>query len=227
MPRDPKIKNEYFPEVDPIDPTFLADNRQRVSEIDVIPQQVTDRLLATGAVVAHTLSGAAHTGGLSAAQHGSLGAIASAHAFSDLSGSIASSQIPTAHKRRLSVYVKASADAAAGTATAEIPVFQAVDAVTITGTFFLPGAALIADNTNYATLLCYRRSTTGGTQTTIASRTTQITGSGNWTAFDGVTLGTLSVTAVAAGEMVSFEITKTAGGVVVPTGVFQIEYTID
>lgn len=175
----------------------------------------------------HAISSASdHTGSITDAQHGTV-TQANAHAFSHISSTIASSQIPAAHKRRFSHHVKEADDSAAGDATAEIPVFQAQDAVTITGAFYLPASTLTANDTDYATLLCYRRDSSGGSQATIASVATTTGGSGNWTAFDGVSLGTLSNTAIASGEMVTFEITKAASGVVVPRGSFQIEYTTD
>ena len=144
-----------------------------------------------------------------------------------LLASITSSQIPTRHKKRLSVFIKDTADAAAGDATAEIPVFQPPDAVTITGAFYLPAAALTSNDTNYATLIVYKRGIDGSAPISIASQTTKTTGSGNWVAFDGVSLGTLSNTGVSAGQIVTFEITKASSGVVVPRGILQIEMTVD
>ena len=239
-----EFKEVDYPEIPPKEELKTVLD-PRLGQRDILPTQVVQRLLSGTAVVAHALSGASHTGTMSDSQHGARGTIASAHAWADilkttssiadittrsindLTGTLTSSQLPAKLKRRFSVFIKAAADTLAATATAEITVFQAQDAVTLTAVFYLPAAALTADNSNYATLFCYRRNSTGGAQTTAASVTTQITGSGNWTAFDGVSLGTLSVSAVAAGEMVTFEITKTGTGVIIPAGVFQVEYTVD
>jgi len=124
---------------------------------------------------------------------------------------------------------KVADDAGAANVTVEHIIFQAQEAVTVTKAFYLPDAALTADDTNYATLIVYRRDSSGGTQASIASKTTKITGGGSndWTAFDGVDLGTLTNTAIAAGQVITWEITKTLAGVVVPAGTLQIEYTVD
>lgn len=100
-------------------------------------------------------------------------------------------------------------------------------AATVTSVEFLPDAALTANDTNFATLTVYRRDTSGGTQTTIVAATTETTGTGSWTAFDSVDLGTLSVTALAANEVITWEITKTGAGVVVPSGTLKVSYTND
>lgn len=183
-------------------------------------------VLATGTALGadHTMSGAA-VGEVLRALSATTAAFDQLN-FSDLAGTISATQATANFRRHMAVFIKDTADAAAADATAEIPIFQAVSAVTITGAFFLPAAALTAADTNFATLFCRRRNSTGGGVVTVASVTTEVA-NGNWTAFDGVSLGTLSNTAVAAGEMILFEITKTGTGIVIPRGVLQIEYTID
>jgi hypothetical protein len=124
---------------------------------------------------------------------------------------------------------KEAADGAAGTATAERP-FHRADTYDqrIKSIRYLPAAALTADNTNYATLRVRKRTSTGGDGGIIASVTTQATGSGNWTAFKPVTV-TLDDTPdsnldLKAGESLTFEITKTGTGVIVPAGTLQVQY---
>lgn len=127
-----------------------------------------------------------------------------------------------------SIYTeKHDADSAAGDASAEHIFFSAQNPITITRVVFLPDAALTANDTNFATLIIARRDSAGINQATIVSIITNVAGTGNWTAFDAVDFGTLSATAVAANEVLTFEITKDASGVVVPSGTIQVEYTLD
>lgn len=100
-------------------------------------------------------------------------------------------------------------------AVAESSFSTIVASTTLTTFKFLPDAALTANNSNYATISVYKRSS--GVQTLLASRTTQITGSGNWTAWTAVTL-TVSTGVVTAGDTLTVEITKTGSGVSVPAG---------
>jgi hypothetical protein len=121
---------------------------------------------------------------------------------------------------------KAIADGAAGTQGAESVLGTAPNAAsTVVAVRFSPAASLTADNTNYATLFVYRRAASNQAQTTIASVITQITGSGNWTAWKEVDL-TLSNTALTANDVITYAITKTGTGVVVPAGNWQVLISI-
>lgn len=120
-------------------------------------------------------------------------------------------------------HIKAAADGAAGDATAAV--FFGVAGVTgvITAVTYTPNAALTADNDNYATVIVHNWN--AGTDKTAASRTTQITGSGDWTAYVPVTItvsGTGANVAVTKGDLLSFEITKTGTGVAVPAGALRV-----
>jgi hypothetical protein len=127
-------------------------------------------------------------------------------------------------------WFKESADALGTTATSERVVFTAPENITITDVFIEPAATLTASDTNYATITISRRDATGGNRVTVASRTTQTAGSGgtgSWTQFSTVSLGTLSNTSVSEGRKLTIEITKNGLGVAVPVLVLQIEYTVD
>lgn len=114
-------------------------------------------------------------------------------------------------------FTKTAADGAAGDATAETAIGYSAEAATLTSVRFVPAAALTANNTNYATLTVSKRSSSGGSKTTVAQVTTQITGSGNWTQWAAVDVP-ISAAAIAAGDSLTYEISKTAGGVAVPAG---------
>ena len=127
-------------------------------------------------------------------------------------------------------WFKESVDGLGTTATSERVVFTAPENITITDVFLEPAAALTASDTAYATITISRRDATGGNRVTVASRTTQTSGSGgtgSWTAFSTVSLGTLSNTSVPEGRKLTIEITKNGLGVAVPVLVLQIEYTVD
>lgn len=114
-------------------------------------------------------------------------------------------------------YLKVAADGAAGTATTET-VFNRVSRTgTIVGAWYAPSAALTGDATNNATLTLAKRDGAGGGASTVATITTTAV-AGNWTAFVPVSLGTLSNTSVAAGNVLTFAISKGGTGVVVPAG---------
>jgi len=127
-------------------------------------------------------------------------------------------------------WFKESADALATTTTAERVVFTAPENLTITEVFVEPAAALTASDTNYSTIVVSRRDAAGGNKVTVASKTTQTSGSGgsgSWTAFGTVSLGSLSNTSLAEGKKLTIEVTKTGLGVALPVLIVQIEYTVD
>lgn len=127
-------------------------------------------------------------------------------------------------------WFKEAADSLSTTATTERVVFTAPENITITDVSVEPGVALTESDTNYATIVIARRDATGGNKVTVASETTQTSGaggSGNWTAFSTVSLGSLSNTPFAEGQKLTIEITKTGLGVALPVLIVQIEYTVD
>lgn len=133
---------------------------------------------------------------------------------------------------------KPAADGAAGTATAETPFYRhplvqsgsplatIVDKLSIKDIKYTPGAALTADNANYATITIRKRSALGADLGVVASVTTQITGSGNWTAWVAVNLALAnssdSTVDMAPGDILTVQITKTGSGVVVPLGELSV-----
>lgn len=118
-------------------------------------------------------------------------------------------------------WLKSAVDGAAGTATAETPIGQMGGATPLVAIRYVPGAALVADNANYATILIQKR-TGAGAPSTVATVTTQIAGgSGNWTAFVPVNIP-ISAGAILAGDVVTISITKTGTGVVVPLGTLEM-----
>ncbi|MDQ4108375.1 MAG: hypothetical protein M3138_06155 [Actinomycetota bacterium] len=127
-------------------------------------------------------------------------------------------------------WFKESADSLANTATSERVVFTAPENITITDVFVEPAGAVTASDTAYATVVVARRDATGGGKVTVASRTTQTSGSGgtgNWTAFSTVSLGSLTNTSLTEGQKLTIEVTKTGVGITLPILIVQIEYTVN
>jgi hypothetical protein len=148
----------------------------------------------------------------------------------DLLDGQSASAFALAGETRAAQWSKDTADPLTTSATAEQVIFTAPQDVTITDVFIQPAAALTANDTNYATMTVSRRNATGGGQVTVALETTQTAGTGgtgNWTAFSAVSLGTLSNTALAAGQKLTITVAKNLTGVALPILSVQIEYTID
>jgi hypothetical protein len=127
----------------------------------------------------------------------------------------------------VAVWPKDAIDAAANTATAEHAIGHSPAAGTVRSVKYVPTAALTADNTNYATITVWKRDSAGANQTKVAEVTTQITGSGNWTAFAPValTLQAAANIALAAGSSLTVQIAKAGSGVQVPAGTLVVEMT--
>lgn len=126
-------------------------------------------------------------------------------------------------------WFKESADSLATTATSERVVFTAPENVTITSVTIEPAAALTSSDTNYATITILRRDANGSNPATVIAETTQTIGgggTGNWTAFATVSLGSLANSSLAAGQKLTIAITKTGLGATLPIMSVQIEYTI-
>lgn len=114
-------------------------------------------------------------------------------------------------------YMKVAADGAAGTATTETAFSRISRTGTIVGAWFVPSSTLTGDASNNATLTLAKRDGAGGGASTVAAITTTAV-AGNWSAFVPVSLGTLSNASVAAGNVLTFAISKGGTGVVVPAG---------
>jgi G:T/U-mismatch repair DNA glycosylase len=146
----------------------------------------------------------------------------------DLLDGLSSSAFETAGLANGVQWFKEAADSSALAGTSERVVFTAPEGVTITDVFVEPAAALTASDTAYATIIVSRRDADGGGKVTVASRTTQATGgTGSWTAFSSVSLGSLSNTSLTEGQKLTIEVTKTGLGVALPVLIVQIEYTVD
>lgn len=152
-------------------------------------------------------------------------------------------QILTYAKRILALFIGTFAwevqrvvDAAAADATAEtvvgyVPKAPGANASTakVLRVYYLPGAALTAHDTDYATILVSKYTAAGASKTTVATITTKITGgSGNWTAFVPMEI-TLSATAanliLASGAILTYEVSKAGNGVALPAGKLVVVLT--
>ena len=79
-----KQASTYFPEI-PVKQELLIGEDVRLGQRDILPTQIVDRLLGTGAVVLHALNDASvHSGSISDVQHGARGTINHAHHAADI-----------------------------------------------------------------------------------------------------------------------------------------------
>lgn len=133
-------------------------------------------------------------------------------AFADLA-----TQLRTSFREEeFTLFQKQAADGAAATATTETPCFKARVDLDIIEISVMPGAALVGDNANNAVLLVQRRNADGTSPVTVATMTTNVA-SGNWVAWVSKLLTlTAANVRLAAGQTLTFGITKGGTGVVVP-----------
>lgn len=125
---------------------------------------------------------------------------------------------------------KELADAAAGTATVELPIFHVpagmVDGIEITRVLIKPNASLAADANDNVTLTVSKR-TGAGAATVVATAITTAGGTGSWVALTDVTIAlsaTLANRQLAAGDQLTFLISKAMAGKAVPACTLYIEY---
>ncbi|MBK8260227.1 MAG: hypothetical protein IPK80_02695 [Nannocystis sp.] len=110
-------------------------------------------------------------------------------------------------------------DGTAGTTTAEVAVGVAPNKSKLVKAYYLPGSALTANDTDYATITVSRYTAAGDSKTTIATVTTKITGgTGDWTAKVPVAITLSADNAVAAGALITYEVAKAGSGVALPAG---------
>lgn len=119
------------------------------------------------------------------------------------------------------VFEKPAADGAAADATAETVFARIPRAGTVLSVTFYPSAALTAHADDRAAVIVDQRDGAGGAAANIATLATDVAG-GNWTAYQGKSLGALTNAAVLAGALLTVEITKAGNGVVVPSGVLVV-----
>jgi len=134
--------------------------------------------------------------------------------------------------RREYILVKPAADAMASTATAYTAAFQIrmPRAAKILAAHVNPQSTLTADDTNFATIKVQKGDGAGGAGTDMATLATTTTGSGNWAAGvpEAMTVSaTLADTRIARGEVLSFAITKSGTGVVVPICSITVEIELE
>lgn len=125
-------------------------------------------------------------------------------------------------------FQKTAADGAAATATSEFPFFVAPFAGKVLHLAVANGAStLTASDTNYATVIVSKR-TAGGAAVAVAQFTTQTTGqpqgTGSWAAWSNLFAPAAGILAnFAQGDQITFQITKTGTGVVVPISTFEVD----
>jgi hypothetical protein len=121
-------------------------------------------------------------------------------------------------------YEKA-ADANAAATTALKRFYRAPGARTVAAIHYIPEGALTASNTTFKTITVSQCSAVDGTVVaTAASVTTEITGSGNWTAGVPVPLTLGAGISLTEGQMLGFAITKASTGVTIPAGTFVVTF---
>lgn len=115
------------------------------------------------------------------------------------------------------------ADASASTATAETPIPREDGQARVRAFYFVPGAALTGDDTDYVTITIKKRAATDyTTAVTVASVTTKLTGgTGSWIAFTPVSLGAITNGDLLVGDILTATIAKAGAGKVVPLGYFR------
>lgn len=106
----------------------------------------------------------------------------------------------------------AATTASSSSVVAESSIGRALVAETVSKVYITPDGSLTSNDTNYATITVYQRdSSTGGSQLTVATintKTVSSSGSGDWTAFQKIDMGTLSNVTLAAGKELTAAITK-------------------
>lgn len=122
------------------------------------------------------------------------------------------------------ISVRFAADALAADEIAETVALRVKAASTLTKLYIVPDDALTADNTNFKTITVQKRDGAGGAASTVAEVTTEITGTGDWTAFTKVDMGSLTGAVLAAGSILTVETAKTASGVALPGWTLVAEF---
>jgi hypothetical protein len=147
--------------------------------------------------------------------------LASSAGLADAIGAVAD------QNTRSTYFTKAAADGMASTTTSEVFTGNVtVRKAKLKGIYLnLTGAGLTADNTNFATITVSKRDSAGANKTTLGTLTTTITSSGNL-AQGGAKPFVLTAANVDLPALTTFtfEIAKSGSGVVVPAGVFTVDF---
>lgn len=117
---------------------------------------------------------------------------------------------------------------AAAANTTELTLGIMEDAVELVSAQYIPGNALTAHDTNYATLTLGKADGAGGAVTSFDSFTTKITGgSGNWVQGVPETFTIVTSTdTLTEGQALVLDIAKAGAGVVIPEGVMEVKYRV-
>jgi hypothetical protein len=100
-------------------------------------------------------------------------------------------------------------------------------ACTITGASLSSSSAITQNDTNYLTFTLGIRDGAGGGASSVASKTTQSTGGASFTAFQAVSLGSVSNASATATSQITFKSVKAASGQAVTNGaLLRITYTV-
>lgn len=98
---------------------------------------------------------------------------------------------------------------------------------TITGASLSANAAITQSDANYLTFTLGIRDGAGGSASTVASKSTQVTGGGAFLAFQALTLGAITNATTTATSQVTFKSVKTsAGQAVTGPALLRITYTV-
>lgn len=89
--------------------------------------------------------------------------------------------------------------------------------------WFVPNAALTANNTDYASIVVATYSSTGSLVSSATTTTKATGGTGNWSARVPVALTLPSTTSLSSGGTIACYTTKAGAGVIIPAGIFQFE----
>jgi hypothetical protein len=123
-------------------------------------------------------------------------------------------------------YVKAAVDGAAATATAADFFYVADRDRQVVDADFIAATPVAANDTNFATIIVNKHDGAGGAAVVAASRSTTIAAPGGpvvaGIGYDLTLSATLANTQLTAGNVLSFQITKTGGGAVVPAGYVRV-----
>src|SRR3990167_10424906 len=88
-------KSIYFPEI-PEKDELKTGQEIRLGQRDILPTQIVDRLLGSGATILHTLNDATvHSGSISDSQHGARGTIDNAHTSANITNVAAGTIVAT------------------------------------------------------------------------------------------------------------------------------------
>lgn len=109
--------------------------------------------------------------------------------------------------------------------TSDVLLFRTIRKIKINAVRVIPRAGLTGHDTNYATVAVTSDDDAGGSDTTLASGATTLTGgTGTWTAHRSVALTITAANAIVdAGKAIHFTTAKAAAGVVVPVCFIELD----